>query len=392
MSEDVFRPRPPASLPPPPVAGRRLRPRPVVDPELPPAQRERLRRGRGPEPLPFPCGTVEDTTTRSARLREGLAQVVGVGFTMGLALVTAGWYLGMVIATISLVAFVATLGLRGDAHRVTRWAGGLVGAGAVAATPAWLTDVAPQDPAMGVPWLVFGVLVAMVAADAVTSREAFASGERERTAVITPDDISEVDHVHLATVQSVIARVEEAEAVFRGGDSLDTDRALSVLRDQEWRIAALLARQRELRRAHLRRWQRAVSPRVREALKPQREHLHAVEEAVHARVAQIAEYGRLVERAVDAHREWEQCQEALDSTAEYADHAASAAFLGTSPSPVAELSTTAGLAREVRDEHVRRLSEHTLVRSQSVPEHAHAAGETARGAVSLGGRGAPGPG
>ncbi|GAB2498857.1 hypothetical protein [Nocardiopsis aegyptia] len=366
MSEDVFRPHPPVSLPPPAAENRRLRPRPVVDPGLPEAQRERLRQGRAPEPLPFPYGTAEDATTRSARLREGLAQVVGVGFTMSLALVTAGWYLGMVIATISLVAFVATLGFRGDAHRVTRVAGGIVGAGAVAATPVWLMDVVPQDPAMGVPWLVFGVLVAMVAADAVTSRVAAVPGEGETAAVITPDDISEVDHVHLATVQGVIAQVDEAGAVFRGGDSLDTDRALSVLRDQEWRIAVLLARQRELRRAHLRRWQRAASPRVREALKPQREHLHAVEEAVRVRVAQIAEYGRLVERAVEAHREWEQCQEALDSTAEYADHAASAAFLGTSSSPVAELSTTADLAREVRDEHIRRLGEHTLVQSLSL--------------------------
>lgn len=361
MSEDVFRPRPPASLPPPPAESRRLRPDPVVDPALPPALRERLRRGHRPEPPPFPYGTVEDATTRSARLREGLAQVVGVGFTMGLALVTAGWYLGMVIATISLVAFVAALGFRRDAHPLTRVAGGLVGAGALAVAPLWLMDVVPQDPSMGVPWLVFGVLVAMVAADAFTSRVAVSEGEPETAAVIGPDDISETDHVHLATVQCVIARVDEAATVFSGKDSLDTDRALSVLRDQEWRIAVLLARQRELRRAHLRRWQRAASPRVREALKAQREHLHTVEEAVRARVAQIAEYGHLVERAVQAHREWEQCQEALDSTAEYADHAASAAFLGTSSSPVAELSTTADIAREVRDEHVRRLSEHTLV-------------------------------
>ncbi|WP_231640646.1 hypothetical protein [Nocardiopsis sp. NRRL B-16309] len=385
MSEDVLRPHPSASLPPPSAESRRIRPRPVVDPALPPAQRERLRRGRAPEPLSVPHGTVEDAATRSARLREGLAQVVGVGFTMSLALVTAGWYLGMVIATISLVAFVATLGLRADAHRVTRVVGGTVGAGAVAVAPIWLLDVAPQDPAMGVPWLVFGVLVAMVAGDAVTSRAA-APGEGATPAVITPDDISEVDHVHLATVQNVIARVEEAGDAFHGGDSLDTDRALSVLRDQEWRIAVLLARQRELRRAHLRRWQRAASPRVREALKPQREHLHTVEEAVRARVAQISEYGRLVERAVEAHREWEQCQEALDSTAEYVDHAASAAFLGTPSGPVAELSTTADLAREVRDEHVRRLGEHTLVQSLSLSASAPVMGETTRGEAPLGGR------
>jgi hypothetical protein len=293
--------------------------------------------------------------------------VVGVGFTMSLALVTAGWYLGMVIATISLVAFVATLAFRRDAHRATRLAGAAVGAGAVATAPVWLMDVVPQDPAMGVPWLVFGVLVAMVAADAFTSRVTAVPGERGAAAVVTADDISEIDHVHLATVQRVIARVDEAGAVFGGRDSLDTDRALSVLRDQEWRIATLLARQRELRRAHQRRWQRAASPRVREALKPQREHLRAVEEAVRARVAQIAEYGHLVDLAVAAHREWEQCQEALDSTAEYADHLASAAFLGTSSGSVAELSTTAEIARGVRDERVRRLSEHARARLSASP-------------------------
>jgi hypothetical protein len=303
--------------------------------------------------------------------------VVGVGFTMSLALVTAGWYLGMVIATISLVAFVATLAFRRDAHRVTRLAGGVVGAGAVATAPVWLMDVVPQDPAMGVPWLVFGVLVAMVAADAFTSRVTAVPGERGAAAVVTADDISEIDHVHLATVQRVIARVDEAGAVFRGRDSLDTDRALSVLRDQEWRIATLLARQRELRRAHQRRWQRAASPRVREALKPQREHLRAVEEAVRARVAQIAEYGHLVDLAVAAHREWEQCQEALDSTAEYADHLASAAFLGTSSGSVAELSTTAEIARGVRDERVRRLSEHALVARLSASPPVPGVGEPA---------------
>ncbi|RKS10793.1 hypothetical protein DFP74_6575 [Nocardiopsis sp. Huas11] len=384
MSEDVLQPPPSTPLPPPPPESRRLRPRPVVDPALPLSLRERLLEGRRPEPLPFPYGTSEDSTTRSARVREGLAQVVGVGFTLSLALLTAGWYLGMVIATISLVAFVAALGFRKDAHRVTRLVGGLVGAGALATTPVWLMDVVPQDPVTGVPWLLFGVLVAMVAADAFTSRVAGAPGERERAAVITADDVSEVDHVHLATVQRVIDQVDEAGAVFHGRGSLDTDRALCVLRDQEWRIAVLLARQRELRRAHLRRWQRAASPRVREALKPQREHLHAVEEAVRARVAQIAEYGRLVEGAVSAHREWEQCQEALDSTAEYADHAASAAFLGMASGPVAELSTTADLAREVRDERVRLLSEHTLVRGLSVaPTLPEGPGDRA---ASLGGR------
>ncbi len=327
-----------------------IRPRPVVDPALPEQRRgEALREGDPPGPED---GGGEGAT-RLVRLREGGVQVLGVGFTMVLALLTAGWYLAMVIASISLVAYVAALACRRDAHPVTRAAGAAAGAGTVATAPAWLMDVVPQDPSMGMPWALFGLLVAMVTADTLTSRAYGPAGRRRREHVVLPEDLSEADHALLVRVQDTIGLVCEAREEL-GGEALDGDRALAVLREQEWRIASLLARQRELRRAHLRRWQRAVSPRVREALKPQREYLHAVEEAVRARVDQITEYGRLVQEAVTAHREWEQCQEALDSTAEYADHVAAAAFLGVSSAEVGELAATAALARRVRDESVER--------------------------------------
>ncbi|MFD6949313.1 hypothetical protein [Nocardiopsis sp. NPDC060348] len=326
-----------------------IRPRPVVDPDLPEDQREEvLRRAEAPPPVPRGGGEV---LTRLVRMRECGIHLFGVGFTTALALLTAGWYLGMLITSISLVAYVAVMARRGDTHPATRAAGVLAGVGTVASAPAWLTDTVPQDPFPGMPWVLFGLLVAMVVADTLTAGAREAAGERYREHVVLPDDLSGGDHALLLEVQHVIGLVDAARDEL-GGEALDTDRALAVLREEEWRIASLLARQRELRRAHLRRWQSAVSPRVREALKPQREHLHAVAEAVRARVAQISEYGRLVREAVAAHREWEQCQEAVDSTAEYADHLASASFLGARSAQVCELAATAAIARRVRDERV----------------------------------------
>lgn len=334
-----------------------IRPRPVIDPSPPPSHGRRARAEEDPPPSGRDTG---GEPVRRRRLREGGVQVLGVGFTLAVAVLTAGWYLGMVIVSISMVAYVTALALRGDAHPATRAAGAAVGAGVVASAPLWLMDAAAQAPFTGAPWALFGVLVVTVAADVLTARARGPAREHRGARVIWPDDVSEADHPLLVRVQDTIDLVSGARAEL-GGEALDADRALAVLREQEWRIAALLARHRELRRAHLRRWQRAASPRVREALKPQREHLSAVEAAVRARVDQITEYGRLVERAVAAHREWEQCQEAVDSTASYTDHRASAAFLGPGASEVSELAATAALARRVRDEHVSRLAGHALL-------------------------------
>lgn len=331
-----------------------IRPRPVIDPSLPDELREEVTwQARAPERFPRRYDT--EAACRRARLREGGVQLLGVGFTTALALVTAGWYLGMVIVSISLIAYVAALAFRRDAHPSARAAAALVGAGAAATTPAWLMDLVPQDPFPGMPWVLFGVLVTMVAVDSLTSRVGRVVRGPRQEFVVLPDDLGEEDRALVARVQRTIDLVADARVRLGDGDALDTDRAVAVLRDQEWRIASLLARQRELRRAHLRRWQRAASPRVREALRPQREHLTAVDKAVRARVAQITEYGVLVEQAVAAHREWEQCQEAVDSTRDYVDHLVSAEFLGAASAEVCELSATAESARQVRDERVARV-------------------------------------
>ncbi|MEV2276385.1 hypothetical protein AB0I72_12420 [Nocardiopsis sp. NPDC049922] len=331
-------------------------PRPVIDPTLPEALRERIARdSHAPEPPPRRANG--DIVTRSLRVREGAVQVLAVGFTAALATAAGGWPLGLLVTTVILMAQVLVFVCAEDTHRATRVLGVAAGAGTVVSTP--ILAVAAYDSVSAVPWLVFGVFVALVGADAATARVREPLADHEGL-VVLPDDVSDADHAHLVAVQRTIDRVAAARHEIGGGDSLDTDRALAVLRDQEWRIASLLARQRELRRAHLRRWQRAASPRVREALRPQRAQLEAVAAAVRARVEQITEYGRLVDQAVAAHREWEQCQEAVDSTAEYAEHLASAVFLDTRSADLRELTATTEAARRVRDERVRRLVDHDL--------------------------------
>ncbi|GAA1085860.1 hypothetical protein [Nocardiopsis metallicus] len=334
-----------------------IRPRPVVDTALPEELREDIyREANAPES--HRMRTDGEAVSRALRLREGGVQLLGVGFTLGLALLTAGWYLGMVIASISLVAYVAALSLRKQADPVVRGVGAAVGGGALVAAPLWLFDVLPPDPPAGAPWLLFALLVGMVTADTLTARVKEPPEEHYRDRVLLPEDISAADHGLLVAVQQTIDKVTDARVELGGSggsDTLDTARGLAVLREQEWRIASLLARQRELRREYIRRWQQASSPRVREVLEPQRRHLIAVEGHIRVRVDQIVEYGRLVEASVLAHREWEQCQEALDSMDAYTDLRAEASLMSVHSAEVAELADTAEVARRVRDESVTRV-------------------------------------
>lgn len=331
-----------------------IRPRPVVDTTLPEELREDiLREASAPEPgRPSDDG---EAPGRALRLREGAVQLFGVGFTLVLAMLTAGWYLGMVIVSIGLVAYVGALAVRREADPMVRAVGGVIGAGAFATAPLWLFDFLPQDPPVGVPWLMFGLLAGLVTADTLTVRDHEPTEERHRDRVLLPEDISAADHGLLVAVQQTMDRVTDARVELGSSDTLDTARSLSVLREQEWRIASLLARQRELRRGYVRRWQRASSPRVREVLRPQREHLVAVEAHIRARVDQIVEYGRLVDESVLAHREWEQCQEALAAMDAYADLRAEASLMSVPSPEVAELTDTAEVARRVRDDSVARV-------------------------------------
>ncbi|MFV2195975.1 hypothetical protein [Nocardiopsis sp. LOL_012] len=333
-----------------------VQPLPVVDPALPEDLRELIAR----EAAASPCPPRTDTgpLTRPARFREGAVHVLAAGFTVAVAGAAAGPAPGLVVAAVILAAYALIMCCGRGTHPAMRFLGLLTGVGAPLAVGVWFLGTALADVPAGLPWLLFGCFTALVGADAATGRVHREPGDYGDL-VLTAEDVSDADHPRLAAVQRVIALVERARDEI-GDASLDAGRALAVLRDQEWRIASLLARQRELRRAHLRRWQRAASPRVREALKAQREALDTVDGAVRVRVEQITAYGTAVERALEAHREWEQCQEALDSMDEYTDHLASAAFLDTPSAEVGDLSAAAVLARRVRDERVRALAGHPL--------------------------------
>lgn len=329
------------------------RPRPVVDTALPEDAREDAYRWAITAPHRSVARTEE--LLRSKRLREAWAQLFWVGITLALSLGLAGGFLGMVIATISLVAYVTALGLRPDAARWVQVTGCLLGAGALAITPLWLFGLIAAVPPVLISGALFVALASTVTADVLTSGRRREPQADHRDRVLLPGDISAADHGLLVDVQDTIDRVVDARVELAGADTLDTDRGLVVLREQEWRIASLLSRQRELRREYLLRRQRATTDRVREVLRAQQEHLIATEEHIRARVEQIVEYGHLVEDAVTAHREWEQCEEAVGALDAYAELRVEASLLAEESPEVAELARTAEAARRVRDESADRV-------------------------------------
>lgn len=337
----------------PPMSEDVSRPRPVVDTALPEDAREDAYRwAAGARHL---SAARSDELLRSERLRQAWTRLFWVGLTLAIALGPAGGFLGMAIATIGLVAYVTALGVRPDASRRVQVTGGLLGAGALAVTPLWsLGLVAPVSPLL-ISGTLFALLAGVVTADVLTSGRRREPRADHRDRILLPGDISAADHGLLVDVQRTIDQVVDARVELSGSDTLDTDRGLAVLREQEWRIASLLSRQRELRREYLLRRQRATTDRVRRVLRAQREHLVATEEHIRTRVEQIVEYGHLVEAAVTAHREWEQCEEAVTALDAYAELRIEASLLAEESPEVAELTRTAEAARRVRDDSAARV-------------------------------------
>lgn len=329
------------------------RPRPVVDTALPEDAREDAYRWA--TTAPHPRAGRSDGLPRSERLRQAWAQLFWVGFTLTIALGLAGGFLGMVIATISLVTYVTAMGLRPDAARWVQVTGGLLGAGALAVTPLWLFGVTPLVSPVLTSGTLFALLTGTVTADVLTSGRRRRPRADHRDRVLLPADISAADHGLLVAVQHTIDQVVDARVELAGSDALDTDRGLAVLREQEWRIASLLSRQRELRREYLLRRRHATTDRVRQVLHAHQEHLVATEEHIRTRVEQIVEYGHLVETAVAAHREWEQCEEAVRALDAYAELRIEASLLAEESPEVAELTRTAEAARRIRDEEAARV-------------------------------------
>lgn len=329
------------------------RPRPVVDTALPEDAREDAYRRA--TTAPRPSADRSDELLRAKRLREAWVQLFWVGLTLAIALGLAGGFLGMVIATISLVAYVTALGLRPDAARWVKVTGASLGTGALAVTPLWLFGLVPLASPVLTSGALFALLTGTVTADVLTSGRRRDPRADHRDRVLLPGDISAADHGLLVDVQHTIDQVVDARVELAGSDALDTDRGLAVLREQEWRIASLLSRQRELRREYLLRRRHATTDRVRQVLHAQQEHLVATEEHIRTRVEQIVEYGHLVETAVAAHREWEQCEEAVTALDAYAELRIEASLLAEESPEIAELTRTAEAARRIRDESAARV-------------------------------------
>lgn len=329
------------------------RPRPVVDTALPEDAREDARRWA--TTAPHLSTERSDGLLRGERLRQAWGRLFWVGLTLAIVLGSAGGFPGMVIATIGLVAYVTALGLRSDAARWVQVTGGLLGAGALAVTPLWLFGVMPIVSPLLTSGTLFALLTGTVTADVLTSGRRRRPRADHRDRVLLPGDIGTADHGLLVDVQHAIDRVVDARVELAGSDALDTDRGLAVLREQEWRIASLLSRRRELRREYLLRRRHATTDRVRRVLHAQQEHLVATEEHIRTRVEQIVEYGHLVEAAVVAHREWEQCEEAVTALDAYAELRIEASLLAEESPEVAELTRTTEAARRVRDESAARV-------------------------------------
>ena len=323
-----------------------FRPNPVVDPALPVGLRERIVRDWSPPLVPE-----GEPVTRRFRIREGCVQVLAVGFPLLLATLLSGRYLGMVIVGISLAAYTVALVCRHDVTPTTRVMGILTGVGAAVVVPLWALGQATIS--VWSPWLVFGVMVAMVVTDSLTSR---VYEPADLVHVVLPEDIDEAHHPLLWEVQYTIDRITEADDEL--SDDVDIDRALAILRDQEWQIACLLTDRRMSWHAHLFRWQHAVSPRGGEGTKPQRRRPGEVEDAIRARVQQIIEYRVLLDRVWETHRELRLCQEARDAALEYTGPLAAA--LSLSVGEIDEVAASAKAASRAWDEHARLLIDSPL--------------------------------
>ncbi|WP_223830479.1 hypothetical protein [Nocardiopsis quinghaiensis] len=156
-------------------------------------------------------------------------------------------------------------------------------------------------------------------------------------------------------VQRTIDAVEEAER--RLGDSFDPARSLTVLRDEEWRIASMLYHHGRFREEHRADSRDAVSDRVRALLSQQHERQEAAYRELAAQVDAIREYGVAVEEALDAHTEWEQLERAEARGAQLTELLARSASDGGSGELLQNEVLAARAAKEARDELVGRALE-----------------------------------
>ncbi|MEV5576408.1 hypothetical protein AB0L06_40800 [Spirillospora sp. NPDC052269] len=137
-----------------------------------------------------------------------------------------------------------------------------------------------------------------------------------RDRVVFLADLGDTDRARLSRVRAVREQVEEAQRLL--APAFDGTLVLMTLREQEWMLATRMKEMAPLAAEVDRLDAEAATDRVRQALRPQAKVVAAARRADEAVIKRIEEYARPVERAVRAHREWEQIQQLTDNTDAYA--------------------------------------------------------------------------
>ncbi|WP_412792092.1 hypothetical protein [Streptomyces sp. MS06] len=114
----------------------------------------------------------------------------------------------------------------------------------------------------------------------------------------------------LRRVQSAYERVAEAQRLL--APAFDAGEVLKALHEQAWRLASRMAELAPLTREVDRLSKEAATEHVRASLRPQAEAVAAARAADAAVVRSIEDYIHPVDRAVRAHREWEQIHRIAD--------------------------------------------------------------------------------
>lgn len=137
-----------------------------------------------------------------------------------------------------------------------------------------------------------------------------------RDRLVSLADLGDAERARLSRVRAVREQVEEAQRLL--APAFDGTLVLVTLREQEWTLATRMKEMAPLAAEVDHLDAEAATDRVRQALRPQAEVVAAARKADEAVVERIEEYARPVERAILAHREWEQIQQLTDNSDAYA--------------------------------------------------------------------------
>ncbi|WP_026413097.1 hypothetical protein [Actinomadura oligospora] len=136
-----------------------------------------------------------------------------------------------------------------------------------------------------------------------------------RDRLVSLADLGDAERARLSRVRAVREQVEEAQRLL--APAFDGTLVLMTLREQEWMLATRMGEMAPLAAEVDHLDVAAATDRVRQAMRPQAEVVAAARRADEAVIERIEEYARPVERAILAHREWEQIQQLADNTDAY---------------------------------------------------------------------------